>query len=151
MMTMSAMPPRNPARVPKKTPMMKATTTTPNPIANVYRPPWMIRASMSRPKLSVPNQWSGLGGCSLSTMLSSNGEAIPTKGPKRIATSKHARTDVPTVASVLILKNRIRSFTGFYLILLRTRGSSIAWMISTITDVSMNKSAKTSVVPWMTG
>ncbi len=61
MMTSSIQPPRNPATAPSGVPMITATRTTSRPIDSEVRVPNMIRASMSRPKLSVPNMCSGLG------------------------------------------------------------------------------------------
>src|SRR5437763_6740771 len=58
-----------------------------------------MRASTSRPKLSVPNQWVALGGFNASRKLSAVGLWVKTNGPA-IATTTVATSIVSPTASV---------------------------------------------------
>ncbi|MCY1233075.1 hypothetical protein D9M72_455940 [compost metagenome] len=70
----STQPPRAAAQAPSGTPMPAPTKTATIETEIELRAPTMIIDRMSRPKLSVPNQWARLGPCSLSRKFIAVGE-----------------------------------------------------------------------------
>src|SRR6185312_5801284 len=62
--TRSTQPERYPEASPIATPKIAPSVVEPIPTASEMRAPWMMRANMSRPKASVPNQCWALGGAS---------------------------------------------------------------------------------------
>ena len=61
MMMVSTQRPKKPARPPRITPMRVSRMTTTKPIMSEMRPPYIMRARISMPSPSVPNQCSAEG------------------------------------------------------------------------------------------
>ena len=61
MMTLSTIPPKNPATAPRMPPTRSPKATAATPMDREIRLPWTTRARRSRPNSSVPNQCSAEG------------------------------------------------------------------------------------------
>ena len=158
----SSQPPTKPAIRPTGMPIRQAMLTARKLAYSVAGAPWISRLSTSRPRSSVPSQWSPLGGSSMLLTFCAVGEcgaitvantATPTRNSRkpRLRQARRSRRSQRATPSTLRPQPADCEWVDDIAYSLPTRGSSIVYSRSTSRFVTTTSTTIVSTTPCTTG
>src|SRR5690554_3434724 len=126
----SIRPPKYPAKAPSTRPILKEIDTDTKPTDSEILPPYRVRAKMSRPISSVPNQCSAEGGWLRARKSARLGSYGVSQGAHKASKEKQTSTIRPTRANLFALNRRQTARPGDSI-----AGPILSWAASSTWDI----------------